>query len=443
MNITRENIDPLNASVTINIVKADYEEKVDRKLKEYKRTANIKGFRPGHVPFPMIKKLYGTSVLVDEINKIVSENLSDFIKKENIDILGDPMPKNDENSFDPEKSDEFNFTFELGLAPEFDINLSKKQKLIRYLIEPDAKMITDYIDNYARRHGHFISVDKSEEKDLLKGEVTSADGTIINDDASLSIDVVKDETAKDKFIGKAAGDTVSFDIRTALPNDYEISGVLRKQKEEVRDIKGVFSITIREVSRFVPADNDKELWDKVYGDGAVSTAEEFEAKVTDEIREYFKRETEFKLRTDAREAVLKKTQFDLPDDFLKRWLVKVNDKTTAEEIEKDYDHFRDDLRWQLIKNKIAKMNEVKITDEEILEEAKTFTKTQFSQYGLYYATDEQITAFAKNMLTKEDDAHRIAEKVLDTRVLNLIIDELKVDDKRVSIEEFNKLFEKK
>ena len=443
MNITRENIDALNANVRINIVKADYEEKVENKLKEYKRSANIKGFRPGHVPSQMIKKLYGTSVLIDEINKIVSESLSDFIKNEKIDILGDPMPKNDEHSFDPAKSDEFNFTFELGLAPEFELALSKKQKLTRYQIEPDAKMIADYVDNYTRRHGQFIVAEKSEEKDLLKGTIASEDGTITNEDATLSVDIVKDENIKKEFIGKKAGDTVTFDIRKAFPNDYEIAGLLHKQKDEVKDFSGMYMITVREVSRFVPADNDKALWDKVYGENAVNSPEEFEAKVVDEIKEYFGRETDYKLRTDARDTVLKKTPFDLPDEFLKRWLLKANEKTTSEEIEKEYDHFRDDLRWQLIKNKIARENDVKITDEEILAEAKAFTKAQFTQYGLYYATDEQVTSFAQDMLKKEDDSHRIAEKVLDTRVLNIIIEALKVDDKTISIEEFNKLFEKK
>ncbi len=176
--------------------------------------------------------------------------------------------------------------------------------------------------------------------------------------------------------------------------------------------------------------------------GTRSTAK-FEARVTDEIRGYFSRETEFKLRTDARDTILRKTEFDLPDEFLKRWLVRTNEKTTAEDIEKDYDHFRDDLRWQLIKNRIAKENDLKITDEEILAEAKEFTRAQFSQYGLYYATDEQVTSFAKDMLRKEDEARRFAEKVLDTRVLNIVIDSMKVDDRKVSAEEFNKLFEAK
>jgi trigger factor len=442
MNVTRENIDALNATVRINIVKADYEEKVDRKLRDYKRTATIKGFRPGHVPFQMIKKMYGTTVLVDEINTLVSQSLSDYIRTENLDILGEPIPKHEDHSFDPEKSEEFSFAFELGLAPEFELSLSKKMKLTRYLIEPDAKMIADYVGNYARRNGEFVKTEKSEEKDMLKGSVSSADGSITNDDASLSVDLVKDETIKKEFIGKAEGDTITFDIRTAFPNDYEIAGLLRKQKDEVKEINGLFTITIKEVSRFMPAENDQELWNKVYGEGTVSSVEEFEAKVTEEIRQYFSRETEYKLRTDARDMLLQKVPFELPEEFLKRWLVRVNEKTTAEDIEKDWDHFRNDLRWQLLKNRVAKENELKITDEEILAEAKEFTRAQFTQYGLYYATDEQITSFAKDMLKKEEEARRIAEKVLDTRVLDIVIDAMKVDDKKVSAEEFNKLFEK-
>jgi trigger factor len=254
---------------------------------------------------------------------------------------------------------------------------------------------------------------------------------------------VKDESIKKDFIGKTAGDSITFDIRTAFPNDYEIAGLLKRQKDEVKDLNGLFTFTVREVSRFMPAEIVQALWDMVFGEGTVTSAEVFVARVTGEIKQYFSRETEYKLRTDARDTLLKKIPFDLPDEFLKRWLVRVNEKTTAEEIEKDYDHFRDDLRWQLIKNRVAKDNEIKITDEEILAEAKEFTRAQFSQYGLYYATDEQITSFAKDMLKKEDDARRIAEKVLDTRVLDVVIEAMKVEDKQVSAEEFNKLFEKK
>jgi trigger factor len=391
----------------------------------------------------MIKKMYGTSVLLDEINTIVSESLSDYIRNEKLDILGDPVPRHEDHEFDPDKSEEFSFTFELGLAPEFEVNLSKKQKLTRYIIEPDTKMVADYVDNYARRNGEFVKTELSEEKDMLKGTLTSPDGSLTNDDASVSVEIVKDEGLKKEFIGKTAGDTISFDLRKAFPNDYEIAGLLKKQKDEVKDLGGIFTLTVREVSRFMPAENDQALWDKVYGEGTVTSAEEFETRVTDEIREYFSRETDYKLHTDARETILAKTPFDLPDEFLKKWLVRVNEKTTAEDIEKDYDHFRDDLRWQLIKNRIAKENDLKITDEEILAEAKTFTRAQFSQYGLYYATDEQITSFARDMLQKEEEARRIAEKVLDTRVLGIIIDAMKVDDKKVSAEEFNKLFEKK
>jgi len=304
-------------------------------------------------------------------------------------------------------------------------------------------MVAESVDNYARRNGEFVIVTKSEDKDMLKGTITSADGSISNDDASLSVEIVKDEEQKKEFLGRSAGESISFDIRKAFPNDYEIAGLLKRQKEEVKELNGIYTINVKEVSRFMPAENDQALWDKIYGEGIVTTVEEFEAKVTDEIREYFSRETDYKLRTDARDMILGKTSFDLPEEFLKKWLVRVNEKTTAEDIEKDWDHFRDDLRWQLIKNKVAKDNDLKITNEEILEEAKAFTRAQFSQYGLYYATDEQISSFAADMLQKEEESRRIAEKVLDTRVLDIVIDAIKVDDKKISAEDFNKLFEKK
>lgn len=443
MNITRENIDALNATIKISVAKADYEEKVEKTLRDYKRTAAIKGFRPGHVPYTMIKKMYGTAVIIDEINKLVSEKLTGYITDEHIDILGDPMPKSDGQSFDPENAEEFTFNFEIGLAPVFENTLTKKQKLTRYMIEPDQKMIQDYKDNYCRRYGDFTTAEVSEEKDLLKGTLTASDGSVFKDDASLSVDLVKDENIKKEFIGKKSGDKIIFDIRAAFPNDYEVAALTGRQKEESKDIKGEFIIVVSEVSRFVPATPGPELYEKIYGPDKVTTDEEFELKVIEEIKEYFNRETDYKLKTDARELALEKMSFDLPDEFLKRWLVRVNEKSTAEEIEKEYDHFRDDLRWQIIKNKIAKDNDVKIGEEEIVDEAKNFTRAQFQQYGLYYATDEQVTSFAKEMLKKEDDSRRIAEKVLDTKVLDLVIESVKTEDKSVTIEEFNKLFEKK
>jgi len=443
MNITRENIDALNATIKISVAKADYEEKVEKTLRDYKRTAAIKGFRPGHVPYTMIKKMYGTAVIIDEINKLVSEKLTGYITDEHIDILGDPMPKSDGQNFDPENAEEFTFNFEIALAPVFENTLSKKQKLTRYMIEPDQKMIQDYKDNYCRRYGDFTIAEVSEEKDLLKGTLTSSDGSVFKDDASLSVDKVKDENIKKEFIGKKSGDKITFDMRTAFPDDYEVAALTGRQKEESKDIKGEFILVVSEVSRFVPATPGPELYEKIYGPDKVTTDEEFELKVIEEIKEYFNRETDYKLKTDARELALEKMSFDLPDEFLKRWLVKVNEKSTAEEIEKEYDHFRDDLRWQIIKNKIAKDNDVKIEEEEIVDEAKNFTRAQFQQYGLYYATDEQVTSFAKEMLKKEDDSRRIAEKVLDTKVLDLVIESVKTEDKSVTIEEFNKLFEKK
>ncbi len=440
MNITREDIDTLNAIVRIDLAREDYEEQVEKKLKDYRRSASVKGFRPGHVPIQLIRKMYGTTVLIDEVNSLVSGKLMEYIKSENIDILGDPIPSDDGQSFDPENQDAFTFSFELGLAPQFEMTLDRKQTLTRYTIEPDATVIADFADNYARRHGGFVTAEISDEKDVLKGAITNEEGEVVNEEATLSVEVIKDEEIKKQFIGKAAGDAISFDIRTAFPNDFEIAGLLKIEKEEAPAVNGTYTITVSEVSRFTPAENNQELWDKVYGEGVVETAEAFEERITGEIRDYFNRETEFKLRTDARRLALENTSFELPDQFLKRWLLKANENSSAEEIEHDYGHFRDDLRWQLIKNRVAKDNELKITDEEIVEEAKVFTRQQFMQYGLTHISDEQVESFARNnILSKEEETRRIAEKVLDTRILDIIISTVEVDDKSVTPDEFNKL----
>ncbi len=439
MNITRENIDALNATVRIDIVKEDYEEKVEKKLREHRRTAVIKGFRPGHVPIGLIRKMYGTGVLVDEINNIVAKSLSDYIRDENLNILGDPIPAAEGNLFEPDKSDNFTLNFELGIAPEFEIAFTKDQQLTRYIIMPDAAMVADSIDNYARRHGEYVTAGLSEEKDMLKGSLAAADGTIINEDASLSVEVIKDEEIRKEFTGRGEGDTVSFDIRRAFPNDYEIAGLLKMQKDEVKDVNGTFTLTIREVSRFTPAENDQLLWDKIYGEGKVHSVAEFEARVTEEIEAYFEQEALLKLRTDARSLALEKIPFELPDEFLRKWLLRTNEQSAAEEIEKEYDHFREDLRWQLIKNDIAKENDLKISDEDMLEEAKAITRAQFAQYGLYQVTDEQLASFAAETLRREDDANRIAARILDTQVLDSIINSVKVDERSVTPEEFNQL----
>jgi trigger factor len=449
MNITRENIDDLNAVLTVKIDKPDYEDKVETVLKDYRKKANIKGFRPGMVPIGLIKKMYGRAVQIDEINKVVTENVQKYLTDEKIEILGDPLPKMDEqDKIDFDTQEAFKFSFEIGLTPVIDVKLSKKNKVNQYEIIIDDKMKKDYVENYTRRYGDLRKAEVTEEKDVIKGKIEALDdnGNILTDgisvdETSLGIDIIKDKKIKKLFIGKRLGDTIDFDIKKAYPNDTEIAGILHKKKEEVAETGNNFRFTINDISRFFPAELGKELFDKIYGEGVVNSEEEFMKKMEEEITTNLKRESEFKLMMDIKALASEKTEFQLPEEFLKKWLLRINEKTTPEQVEKEFDSFKKDLKWQLIRNKVARDNDVKISEEELLKEAASITRYQFQQYGLFYATEDQINNYAKETLKREEDAKRIADKILEEKVILLMKELVKLEDKSVTIEEFNKLFE--
>lgn len=449
MNITRENTDELNAIIKVQVLKDDYDEKVNEQLKDYKKKANIKGFRPGKVPFGLIKKMYGPNVKLEEINKIVSESLHKYITDEKIEILGDPLPVTDEDeSINLEKQDEFNFSFEIGLAPEFEVKLSARNKVPYYEIKIDKKLRNDFLDNYRRRFGSYEEASKVEEEDMLKGDIVklSPEGEPIEEtarkDSSLSVKVIKDEEVKKKFIGSKPGDVIEFDIRKSFPNDHEIAGLLQTEHDKLEGVDGTYRFTINSVNRFKMAEVNQELFDKVYGEGNVKSEEEFMKKLDEEIRVNLARESEYKLNQDARDMVIDKTGFDLPEEFLKKWLLRTNDNITEEQLEKEFDDFTRDLRWQLIRNKIAKENEIKVEEQDMVDEAKEFTRMQFQQYGIFNAEDSQLETYAREILKKEEDYRRIADKVIDDKVIKKIKEQIKLDNKKVSTEEFNKLFSK-
>jgi trigger factor len=449
MNITRENIDDLNAVLKVKIGKPDYEDKVETVLKDYRKKATIKGFRPGMVPIGLIKKMYGRAVQIDEINKVVTDNIQKYLADEKLEILGDPLPKADEKEIiDFDTQEDFTFSFEVGLTPPVELKLSKKNKVNQFEIIIDEKMRNDYLDNYTRRYGELNKAELTEEKDIIKGKIEAIDinGNAVPEgpaveDTSLGIDIIKNKKIKKEFIGKNIGDSIDFDLKKAYPNNTEIAGILHKKKEEVEDLEGNFRFTINEISRFHPAKLGKELFDKIFGEGVVSTEAEFMKKIEEEIAVNLKRESDFKLMMDIKSLAMEKTDFQLPEEFLKRWLLRVNEKATVEQIDKEFDSFRKDLKWQLIRNKVAHDNEVKISEEELQKESENITRHQFQQYGLFYATDEQIAKYAMETLKREEDAKRIADKILEEKVIVLMKELVKLENKNITVEEFNKLFE--
>ena len=451
MNISKELKDELNAVVKVQISKEDYEPKVKKVLGDYQKKARIDGFRPGKVPVGLIQKLYGKTAMVEEINKLLSESILKYIQDEQLHILGDPLPSEKEQKpIDWETQTEFEFVFELGLSPEFELKISDKDKFTAYTIIPGEKAVESYLDNYARRYGSFVSCDVIEEgKEMLKGsfvemtpEGTVKDNGIVTSESSIYLEFMKDEDIKKEIMGLKQNDVITFNLRKAYPNEIELATILHKKKEEVADIDSDFQMTIAAISKFQKAELNQELFDKIYGEGTVTSEEAFKAKVQDEVKANLNRESDYKFRVDAKEAILKKVNFALPVEFLKRWVFSSNEgKFTQEQIEQDFPKFEQDLKWQLIQNKVIKDHDLKISDEELLEFAKAQTKLQFEQYGLFNVPEEHLVNYAQESLKREEDRRKLFERKYEDKVLDFVRETAKVETKDITSEEFEKLFE--
>ncbi len=451
MNITRENIDDLNAVLRITLVKDDYEERVKNVLKDYRRKAHIDGFRPGKVPYGMIDKMYRKPVLIEEINKLVSESVSKYLAEEKVNILGEPLPNREKTTnIDWENDAEFEFSFDLGLAPEFDIAITPKDKFVRYQIKTDKELLEKYIDSYASRYGAFKSAEYIEDKEYVKAEIAEldnegnelADGVKV-EEASLSMDMVKDDKIKATFIGRKKGDSFTVNLKKAFPNETDLAAMLKLDKSRLEDLSDNFSITVREVSIYEKAEVNQELFDKVYGEGKIKSREEFEAKVEEEAAKALEHDSEYKLQLDIKEYYLKKFKKELPVEFLKRWIKITNEKVTEEQIENEFPQFEKDLKWQLIKDKMLKDNDIQIDENDLKEGAKEIALMQFRQYyGMMNVPDEHLEAYAVRILENEEEKRRIAERKLEEKIIVLIKNTTKLETKAISSEKFNKLMEK-
>ncbi|MBN1597193.1 MAG: trigger factor [Bacteroidales bacterium] len=452
MNITRENIDELNAVLSVKLEKNDYEERVNKTLKDYRKKARIDGFRPGMVPFGLINKMYRKPVLIEEVNKLVSESVSKFQLEEKLNILGDPIPHEvDENKIDWDNDTEFEFKFDLGMAPDTEIKITGKDKIPFYNIKTDNKLIDKYVENYCQRLGEMISVDKASDKDLIKASLVELDDTgapkengISVDEATLSIEVIKDESVKKSFIGIKKGDTQNIDIRKAYPSDAELSGLLKIDKARLEDISNNFSVTIKEISQFKNAEVNQKMFDKIYGEGNVKSEKEFRERIAEDAKPALSQESDYRFSLDVKDILVKKFKNKLPSEFLKRWLFLINKgEYTKEQIENDYDHFEEDLKWQLIKDQIIKENQLVVTDEDLEKGAKEVARAQFRQYGMNNVPDEHLAEFSKKILENTEEKNKIRTRAAEEKVIAFLKDTVKIDEKEINIDKFNKLFEDK
>jgi len=448
MDVTRNNIDDLNAVLNVKITKADYEDRVNKVLVDYRKKVNIDGFRPGKVPPGLVKKMYGKSILVEEINKIISEAITKNITEDKLNILGEPLPSKDQKNIDWDKDEEFEFSFDLGIAPVIDLNLSNKDKITLFSITVDEKMIDTQKNNIAGRYGSMTDTDTVEDNETIKGLIEQLDdknevleGGIRAENTSIFTGVIKDEKIKNKFIGIKVNDVVIFDPIKTFPNETDLATMLNIEKDEVKNIKSDFRITVNEISKFQPAEINTDLFDKIYGEGKIKTEEEFDKLIVEEIKLNLAKECEYKFTIDSKEKLIKKTNFNLPDEFLKRWLLESNKtELTQDKIDEEYPKFVEDLKWQLIKDNIIVSQEIKLEEKEIMDFAREATLIQFRQYGITNVPEEQLDSYAGEILKKDGERKNIAEKLLEQKVINYIKDSVKIENKELSLEKFNKLF---
>lgn len=447
MEVVKNQIDELNATITVNVKNSDVAENVEKTLKEYRRKAVVPGFRPGNVPAGLIKKMYGNAIIADELNKLVSQSLSDYLVSEKLNILGDPLPNEAQEQIDWGKEQDYSFIFDVAMAPEFEVKVSKRDKVNKYSIKVDQEMTDRYINGYKQRFGKFEECEKSLEESLLSVELIQIEkkgdvieGGISVEEASISIKMVKDAKIKKSFVGISAGTIVDFDIKKAFENETEIASLLKVTKEEVEAMTPDFRMTVKTVKEYKEAEMNQEFFDKCFGENAVTTEEEFKNRVVEEIKASFSRETRFKLLLDIKDKLIKKAEFNLPEEFLKRWLKVSNKDITDEQIEAEFSHFIEDLKWTLIKSKIAKENELKVTEDDLVNAAKQQLIAQFSQYGMSYIPDEYLVKYANEMLQKEGEANKLYEQEIEEKVIDFVAEAVKLEEKEVSMEEFNELF---
>lgn len=446
MNITKQDIDQLNAVLKVKVGPEDYKERVEKALREYQKKVNMPGFRPGKVPPGMIKKMYGKSILVDEINKLLSDSLYKYIRENQIDVLGNPLPKHEEaQGIDWDNQEEFEFSYDLGLSPQFDVSISDKDKFTMDVVKIDDEMVEKYVNDIRRSYGKPGNPDVAEDKDLLFGDFVELDanGEIlaggIFKSSSIAIDRVKNEEIKSKLIGLKKDDKVILEAAKLSENPADLAAMLGIDKAQAEEIKSSFQFTVKSLARMEPAALDQALFDRIYGAGKVTSEEEFRNKIREELANMFRGEAERKLRNKIQLALLDKVNVQLPDDFLKRWLVAVNEKpVTFEQVSAEYDQYSQGLKWQLIENKLLRENNITVSEEEALEYTRNLVNGQFKRYGKMDADDEELTAAAKEVLKKESEAKKIYDNLYDQKLMQFFKEKFTIETNEISYDDFYK-----
>ena len=454
MNISFEAPDKINGLMTITLETADYQPEVDKTLKDYRKRANIPGFRPGQAPMGMIKRQFGPSVKVEAVNKLLGEKLYEYVRENKIQMLGEPLPSDKQEQLDFESDQPLTFKFDIAVAPEFEAKLSGKDKIPYYNITVEDKLIDQQVEMYQSRSGHYEKVENfdAEQRDMLKGDLRELDakgnvkeGGITVADAVLMPQYIKVDDQKKLFDGAKLGDIITWNPRKAYPeSDVEVSSLLKIQKEEVKDHEGDFTFQITEISRYVKAEINQELFDQTFGEGTVKSEKEFRQKIADTISQQFKADSDYKFLLDVRAHMEKKVgKLEFPEALLKRVMLNNNKDKGEDFVEKNFEASIKELGWHMIKEQLVAAQEIKVEDADLKNVAKEAARAQFAQYGMSNVPDEYLDNYAAEMLKKRENVDGLVDRAVDVKLTAALKNVVKLEEKDITLEDFQKMLQEK
>lgn len=438
MKVEKLPVDDLTFRLNVTIEKADALEKRKKALNNYRRTAEIKGFRKGMAPMSLIEKMHGVSALIDAVNDLIAEQLNNYISENKLNVLGEPLPNDElQKKIDWDNDTVYEFVFDVALAPQVKVEISKEDKIVYYNPTVADADIDAAKSNILKQYGKLEDTDAVKDEDfivadLVQGE-TKVEGTYIT---------LKQmsEDSKKIFLGKMAGDSFEINVNEVFTNEADRASLLKVKREELATIEPLWTVTIKEIKTFVDAEENQELYNKMYGEGVVNSADEFKAKIVERIKEEYAQESEYRFMLDAREYFLNKLNIPVPEAFMKRWLHVVNEgKVTMEEIEKEFDLFLKDFRWQMIRGAILKDNNLTVTKEDVLKVATNIARYQFAMYGINNVPEEHLAQYAEKLLADENQNRRIIEKAEEDKAIAFIKENVTVESKEIAIDELRKL----
>lgn len=436
MNITKEQIDELNAIIKVDIAKDDYQDKVQSILKDYRKTANIPGFRKGHVPMGLVQKQYGMAVRVDEVNKLLQDALGKFLSEEKIDVLGNPLPKNQEN-FDW-SVDDYSFEFELGMAPKFEIDLKPKKAIVSYDIYADDKMIDNQLTTIQKQYGKLIAQDEVAKDSEVTGAFVN-ESLELDNNTTFEIAQLKGKKNTDAFVGAKVGDVITVKTKGLFSEGHSYQNALKKTEEEAKELNTEVTFTISEINTRELAEFDQELFDKLYGKDTVKTVTELKEKMKEDAARQFQQQSDQQLMNDVTEHLIAETKFDLPADFLQKWIQSTGENPmTLEEAVEEYNRSEKGLRYQLIEGKLIQDNKLQANFEELKTYAKDMIKMQMMQYGQMNPEDKELEDIAARILGNQDEVKRLSEQLMNQKMLTFFKENVNLKTKKVTFDEFVK-----